>query len=38
MELTVVLPRLGSARLPAQLGILSYKYDSERLIERLRAA
>jgi hypothetical protein len=24
----LVLPRLGSARLPAQLGILSYKYDS----------
>jgi hypothetical protein len=34
----LVLPRLGSARLPARLGILSYKYGSERLIERLRAA
>ena len=32
---TVVLPRLGSARLLAWLGILSYKYGSERLIEKL---
>ena len=31
----IVLPQLSSARLPAWLGILSYKYGSERLIERL---
>ena len=33
---SVATARLSSA--PARLGILSYKYGSERLIERLRAA
>jgi hypothetical protein len=28
LMMEVVLPRLGSARLPARLGVLSYKYDS----------
>ena len=32
----IVLPQLSSAQLPAWLGILSYKYGSERLIERLK--